>query len=138
MDKKTPPAPARAQAGFTLVEIMVVIVILGLLMTLVLPNLIGAGDEARAQTAATQCKSIANAVRLYRASLGKLPTLDELTSEEAKSKTWYLENLDKDPWGNAYELREGNSKDDWEVVSNGPDGQSGNDDDISSKTKKDQ
>jgi general secretion pathway protein G len=139
MDKKTLPASAAAkQSGFTLVEIMVVIVILGLLMTLVLPNLIGAGDEARAQTAATQCKSIANAVRLYRASLGKLPSLEELTSEDAKSKTWYLENLDKDPWGNAYELREGNNRDDWEVISAGPDGQPGNEDDISSKTKKDQ
>lgn len=136
MDKKT--LPARAQAGFTLVEIMVVIVIIGLLATLVIPGLVQSGDEARAATAKTNCTQIASMVRLYRTTKGKLPTLDELTSEDAKDKPWYIENLGNDPWDHPYELREGNGPHDWEVVSHGPDGQAGTEDDISSKTKKDQ
>jgi general secretion pathway protein G len=129
---------SRRTAGFTLVEIMVVIVIIGILATLVVPNVVGAGDEARAGTAKTNCTQIASAVKMYRSTKGKLPqSLQDLASDEEKGKAWYLENLPKDPWDHDYELREGNSRDEWEVVSGGPNGSIGDEDDISSRTKKD-
>ena len=137
MNQQTKQSVRAAEAGFTLVEIMVVIVIIGILATLVVPNVVGAGDEARAQTARSNCAGLATSVKLYRTTKGRLPdSLDALASDEEKGKAWYIENLSKDPWDNAYELREGNSKDDWEVVSAGPDGSMGTEDDISNRTKK--
>jgi general secretion pathway protein G len=138
MNRKTLPAPVRPlQAGFTLVEIMVVIVILGLLATLVFQNVVGVSDEARVQTAKTNCTNIAGSVRMYRAQMGKLPdSLDVLTSEEEKSKPWYLENLSDDPWGHPYELRIGNGPHDWEVCSCGPDESPNTEDDVTSKVSK--
>jgi len=137
MNRKTPAAPVRpAEAGFTLVEIMVVIVILGLLATLVVQNVVGASDEARAQTAKTNCTNIAGAVRLYRAKKGTLPeTLDALTAKDDKGNS-YLEELPKDPWGHDFEIRTGDGPNDWEVISLGPDGAAGTEDDISNKTTK--
>lgn len=138
MNQQTKHSVRAAEAGFTLVEIMVVIVIIGILATLVVPNVIGAGDEARIQTAKSNCASFANSVRLYRTTKGRLPdSLEMLNSDEQKGKPWYLESLPKDPWDNAYELREGDSRDDWEVVSAGPDLSMGTEDDVSNKTKKD-
>jgi general secretion pathway protein G len=137
MNQKHPQLPRPTESGFTLVEIMVVIVIIGLLATLVVPNVLGASDEARIQTARSNCSSLAASVKLYYTSKGRLPdSLDALTSEEEKEKSWYIENLAMDPWDNAYELREGNGRNDWEVVSAGPNGQMGDDDDVSNKLKK--
>jgi general secretion pathway protein G len=131
--------PVRAAAaGFTLVEIMVVIVILGLLATLVVQNVVGASDTARAQTAKSNCVGIANNVRLYRTTKGRLPdNLEVLTSPDEKGKAWYMESLPKDPWDRDYELRQGNTPDDWEVISLGPDGLAGTEDDISNRVQKD-
>lgn len=127
-----------AAAGFTLVEIMVVIVILGLLATLVVQNVVGASDTARIQTAKSNCVGIANNVRLYRTTKGRLPdSLEVLTSPDEKGKPWYMENLPKDPWDRDYELRPGNTPDDWEIISLGPDGLAGTEDDISNRVQKD-
>jgi hypothetical protein len=101
----------------------------------VIKRLLDAKEEAQVATAATNCIQIANSVRLYRATRGKLPTLDELCADEAKVKPWYIENLGNDPWDRPYELREGSGPNDWEVVSLGPDGSFGTDDDISSRQK---
>jgi general secretion pathway protein G len=126
------PGPSLA-AGFTLIEIMVVIVILGLLATLVLPNVIGASDEARAQTARTNCTTYASAVRLYRAEKGVLPdSLEKLAEPDEKGRS-YITDLQVDPWDHAYEIRRGNGPNDWEVISMGPDGSPGTEDDITSK-----
>lgn len=137
MNQKHPPAPVRAaQAGFTLVEIMVVIVILGLLATMVAKNVIGVGDEARETKAHSDVVSIADAVRLYRSKNGKLPeSLEALATKDEKGRC-ELDNLPKDPWDHDYELREGDTPSDWEVVSLGPDGVQ-SEDDISHRTKKD-
>ena len=126
-----------AEAGFTLVEIMVVIVIIGILATLVVPNVVGSSDEARVSKARSDCSALATSVKMYRSTKGRLPdTLDALASDEEKGKSWYIENLPKDPWDSDYELREGNSKDDWEVVSAGPDRSMGTEDDVSNRLKK--
>jgi general secretion pathway protein G len=136
MNRKLPPASVSpAQAGFTLVEIMVVIVILGLLATLVVPNVIGMGDEAKVTKAQSDVKMIAGAVTLYRTKKGKLPeSLDVLIETDDKGGGALLTELSKDPWDHDYELREdGPNK--WEVISLGPDGVA-SEDDISSKAKK--
>jgi general secretion pathway protein G len=125
-----------AEAGFTLVEIMVVIVILGLLATLVAKNVIGASDEARIQTTLTNLKSVHGCVETFAAMNGKLPSsLEELTSDEAKTKAWYLAEVPVDAWNNPFQLR-GDSKRDFEVTSNGPDGIENTEDDLSSRKKK--
>jgi len=129
-------SPSRpAQAGFTLIEIMVVIVILGLLATLVLPNVIGASDKAREETARTNVMAIANAVKMYRSTHGKLPQSLEVLAEKDERGRSELDEIPKDPWGNEFMLREGDRPTDWEVISMGPDGSEGTDDDISSKKK---
>lgn len=139
MNHKPAISPSRpAEAGFTLVEIMVVIVILGLLATLVARNVIGASDEARLTKAQTDVRLIADGVRSYRAKNGKLPeSLEVIATKDERGRS-ELEELPKDPWGNDYILREGDRPGDWEVISWGPDGSEGTEDDISSKTKKDQ
>ncbi len=129
---------ASAEAGFTLVEIMVVVVILGLLATLVAKNVIGASDEAREKKAAADVHSIAEAVAYYRSKTGKLPeSLESLAEKDEKGASELME-LSKDPWDHDYVLIPGDRPQDWEVISWGPDGSEGTADDISNKTKKDQ
>lgn len=124
-----------AEAGFTLVEIMVVIVILGLLATMVATNVMGQSDEARISVAQTSVKTIAGAVETYYLHNGKLPdSLEELVNTEAKGGA-QLKELTKDPWDRDFILR-GESKKDFEIICMGPDGSEGTEDDISSKTKK--
>ncbi len=116
---------------------MVVIVILGLLATMVATNVIGASDEARAKTAQTSAKTIHDAIKLYYTTNGKLPdTLEDLISEDEGGRS-YLESLEPDPWGNDFILR-GDTSRDFEVISMGPDGSEGTEDDISSRRKRDQ
>lgn len=143
MNAKTQPTRAAANAsarssesGFTLVEIMVVIVILGLLATLVARNVMGASDEARETKAQSDVKMIAGAVRSYYAKNGTLPeTLDELAEKDEKGRS-ELEELPLDPWDTAYEMLPGDTPRDFEVISCGPDKQPETEDDISSKSRR--
>jgi general secretion pathway protein G len=133
------PATVRhrpAEAGFTLVEIMVVIVILGLLATMVARNVIGASDEARETKARTDLQMIHSAVSAYRAKNGKFPeSLETLATKDEKGRS-ELDNLPRDPWDHDYVLREGDNPREFEVISWGPDGSENTDDDLSSKQKK--
>ncbi|MEC8652410.1 MAG: type II secretion system protein GspG [Planctomycetota bacterium] len=133
--KRSVPATS-SESGFTLVEIMVVIVILGLLATLVARNVMGASDEARETTAKTNCTMIADSVRSYYSKNGTLPeTLEELAEKDEKGRS-ELESLPLDPWGTPYELIPGDSPRDFEVISCGPDKQPETDDDISNKSER--
>lgn len=126
------------QAGFTLVEIMVVIVIIGLLATMVATNVIGASDEARETKALGDVKTIADAVSFYRSKNAKLPeSLEALATKDEKGFS-YINDLPRDPWDHDYVLREGDTPREFEVISLGPDGNENTEDDISSKKKKDQ
>ena len=124
--------PCPGQVGFTLIEIMVVIVILGLLAALVVPNVVQSSETARLQKAALDCKQIASAARLYFVERGRVPTLEDLTDRAAG--TAYLEEMPNDPWGGAYEILADGVPPDFEVRSNGRNRVAGDEDDVSSRS----
>jgi general secretion pathway protein G len=119
-------------AGFTLVEIMVVVVIIGLLSTLVAMSVMNAADTAREEKAAADVQSIAGAVRLYYAQHGRVPVLADLTVPDAKGKVW-LDTIPPDPWQNEYVVLPGDPARAFAVVSPGPNHVLGDADDVSSR-----
>jgi len=129
------PATVSRQRGFTLVEIMVVIVILGLLATLVVPNVLSMGDEAKVTKAQTDVKAIYDAANLFILKNSKIPTIEELKTPDEKGHAYLDESYEtKDPWDHEYFIRETENRK-FEVISMGPDGSEGTADDISSKRK---
>ena len=106
--------PRRARAsGFTLLEIMIVVFIVGLLATLVTPRLMGRTDEARRAKATADLATFAQALDLYRLDSGGYPTTPQgLAALVARPTTpplpakWreggYVDQVPADPWGNAY------------------------------------
>ncbi|UGA39344.1 type II secretion system major pseudopilin GspG [Chromobacterium haemolyticum] len=103
-----------AQRGFTLIEIMVVIVILGVLAALVVPKVMSRPDEARAVAAKQDLGALSQALKLYRLDNGRYPSseqglqaLVQKPTSAPEPKNWkpggYLERLPKDPWGNPYQ-----------------------------------
>jgi len=121
----------RPNAGFTLIELMVVIVILGLLVGLVGPRLIGQTDKAKVQAAKTQVENFSMALKLYKLDFGKYPTSSEgLAVLVSNEKGNYLDqdNVPTDPWGNAYVyVSPGTHGHDFEIVSYGEDAAPGGD-----------
>ena len=101
------PAPCpRRTRGFTLIELMVVIVILGLLMSVVVPNLFGQLTSATKDTARSQMHAIGGAIDYFVLERRALPkSLDELTQPSPKSNAPFLRSIPKDPWGGEYEYR---------------------------------
>jgi general secretion pathway protein G len=100
----------RAHAGFTLIEIMVVVFILGLLVTLVAPKIIGRTDEARRTKALADIKGIEEALHLFKLDNGFYPTTDQglqaLVTKPSNARNFnpegYLDKAPVDPWGNPY------------------------------------
>ncbi|MCR9244751.1 MAG: type II secretion system protein GspG [bacterium] len=118
--------------GFTLIEVLVVVAILGLLAALIVPNVVAHADKARREKAVIDCVAIADAARAYYVDRGRVPTLEQLT--ERIDGHSYLRVIPKDPWGGAYELlTDGRRPPEFEVRSPGNNGSAGDDDDVSSK-----
>ncbi len=126
----------RAPRGFTLLEVMVVIVILGILAALVVPNIIGRPDEARVIAAKQDIASLMQALKLYRLDNQRYPTTEQgLQSLVTKPATapvppnWkaggYIERLPKDPWGNTYQFLNPGVRGEIDVFSFGADGAPG-------------
>ena len=103
-----------ANSGFTLIEMLVVLVIIGLLASLIGPRLFTKVDSAKVQTAQTQVKMLKGALETLRLDIGRFPTeneglalLNTATTDEKLRSRWrgpYLdEDLPKDPWGNPYQ-----------------------------------
>lgn len=106
-------AEIRHSSGFTLVELLVVLAILGLLAGLVGPRILGQLGGAKSKTAAVQVKDLEQAAELFKLDVGRFPTKDEgleaLVSRPGSASGWngpYLKKggLPKDPWGNAYQV----------------------------------
>jgi len=129
-------APRRPASGFTLIEIMVVIVILGVLAALVVPKVLERPDDARAVAAKSDIATIMQALKLYRLDNQRYPSGDQgLNALVAKPESppvppnWkpggYLERLPKDPWQNPYQYLNPGLKGEVDVFSFGADGQPG-------------
>ncbi|RMF16643.1 MAG: type II secretion system protein GspG [Candidatus Dadabacteria bacterium] len=126
--------------GFTLIEIMIVVVIIGLLAGLVAVNLLPQAEKAKKTAARSQMKSIENALELYKLDTGRYPSTDQGLEElvhPSNNQPPYLKGgkLPKDPWGNPFSyLAPGANGQPYEILSYGADGQpggSGEDADIS-------
>ena len=132
--------------GFTLVEIMVVVAILGILAALIVPKIIGRSDDARIVAARQDVATLVAALKLYRLDKQRYPTADqglkaliEKPTADPIPNNWktggYLDKLPKDPWGNAYQYLQPGVHGDIDIYSLGADGQpggTGNDADIGS------
>src|SRR5262249_15365032 len=110
------------------------VVIIGLLATIVVPNLMASGETAKLKKAQADVRVISDAVKTYILlnSARELPTMEQLTTKDEKGNVT-IETGSKDPWGQDYEIKRGEKLSDFEVVSAGPDGQMGTEDDISSR-----
>jgi general secretion pathway protein G len=128
----------RPQAGFTLIEIMVVVVILGILAGLIVPRIMSRPEEARRTKAALQIRSIESALKLYKLDNGTYPTTEQGLEALVKKpetgnapKKWreggYLESakVPKDPWGNPFVYVMPGEHGDFDLSSYARDGQKG-------------
>lgn len=137
---------AVAARGFTLIEIMVVVVIMGILAALVVPKLMGRADDARIIAAKQDIATVMQALKLYKLDNQRYPTTEQglqaliaKPTEGPAANGWktggYLDKLPKDPWGNPYQYLSPGIKGEIDVISLGGDGQPGgvgNDADIGS------
>lgn len=111
---RTPNPESRTpNHGFTLIELMLVVIIIGALVAMVMPRLTGRGEQARAQAAKADIQAnIATALKLYELDNGSFPTADEglngLFNKPASATNWngpYLEKKPIDPWGREYKYK---------------------------------
>jgi len=128
-------------SGFTLIELMVVVIIIAALAGMVLPHVLPASEEAKKKIARGDIANISMALKMYRLHNGKYPAssqgLDVLTAADPKyGGEPYLESAPVDPWGNKYIYKvPGTSGRGFDIVSGGPDGAEGGGDDVTSVDK---
>jgi len=120
------------ESGFTLIEIMVVIAIIGILATLIVPRIMGRPDEARVTAAKHDIGTLNQALKLYRLDIGRYPTTEQglsalvtRPSAEPVPQNWktggYLDSLPNDPWGHPYQYANPGTKGEIDVYSFGAD-----------------
>jgi general secretion pathway protein G len=122
------------QAGFTLIELMVVLVIIGVLAALIVPNVLDRADDARATAAKTDVNNLMQALKLYKLDNQRFPSAEQgLQALQIKPTSgaipgnWrpYLDKLPADPWGRPYQYLNPGVKGEVDVLSFGADGQAG-------------
>jgi general secretion pathway protein G len=134
-NKFGPTALKRAAVrGFTLIELMVVLVIIGVLAALIVPNVLDRADDARVTAAKTDINNIVQALKLYRLDNQRYPSSEQglqalvtRPTSGAIPSNWkpYLDKLPNDPWGRAYLYLNPGIKGEMDVMSFGADGQAG-------------
>lgn len=130
------PMLAYKRLGFTLLEVMVVVVILSILGALIVPRVLGRADDARAMAAKQDIATLMQALKLYRLDNHRYPTSEQgLQALTVRPETaplppnWkaggYIERLPKDPWGKAYQYLNPGRRGEIDVFSFGADGNPG-------------
>ena len=124
----------KAALGFTLIELMVVLVIIGVLAALIVPNVLDRADDARVMAARTDVNNLNQALKLYKLDNQRLPSTDQglqaliiRPTAAPVPPNWkaYLDKLPNDPWGRPYQYLNPGVKGEVDVMSLGADGQPG-------------
>lgn len=122
------------QTGFTLIEVMVVVIILGILAAIVVPRVMDRPDVARVTKAKQDIRALESALNLYKLDNFVYPTTDQglealvskpSTSPEPRNWKQYMDRLPKDPWGNDYQYLSPGTQGDIDIFSLGADGAAG-------------
>ena len=132
---------AHWQRGFTLIEVMVVLLIIGIMASMIAPQILGSQEEAQLKKAAVDIQSLESALEMYKLRNNTFPTseqgLDALVTAPTidpiprnYQEGGFIRRLPNDPWGNPYQLISPGELSVIDIFTNGPDGEAGTDDDI--------
>ncbi|ASD65914.1 type II secretion system major pseudopilin GspG [Pseudoalteromonas piscicida] len=131
----------KKQSGFSLLEVMVVLVIIGMILSIVAPNVMGQQEEAAKEKARLDIRQIEDAMKMYKLKNKRYPTTEQglealvtQTNIDPVPKRFpeggFISKLPEDPWGNPYQLVSPGEMSQIDIFSMGPDGEVGTDDDI--------